>query len=541
MTSTLKPRPHVDADLVIIAGSIYTMDPLRPLADGVAIVGDHILAVGGDAEIRKYIGPKTRVIDLAGRALVPGLVDGHCHLYGLGKSMEELSLRGVTSANEVGAKVAEAARGRSPGEWIEGRGWDQNLWTPADFPDHAILDAVAPQNPVALRRIDGHALWANHAALAHAGITRTTPDPPGGRIVHDAAGEPTGVLVDNAMALVEKQIPAVSAEVRKRRILAAAEVAIAAGLTGVHEMGIGDETIAAYRELAAAGKLKLRVYAFLDGTDPAMVDQLATRRPERDVDGRSHFVVGGIKLFADGALGSRGAALLAPYSDDPSQSGLVLESQDHLDHAAAEALRTGWQLAVHAIGDRANRMVLDAIERAHVPADRRFRIEHAQIVSPADIARFGKLGVIASMQPSHATSDMPWAEARLGHERLRGAYAWRSMLAAGARLAFGSDFPIEDVPVIAGIYAAVTRTDAAEKPEGGWLPEQILTLTEALHAYTVGPAYASFEEGHHGTIAPGYMADLTVFDHDLVVGPTLLTTRIDLTIVGGAIVYQRTP
>jgi predicted amidohydrolase YtcJ len=523
------PRPTPPAaDLVLVGGTIYTMDPLRPRAEAVAITGGRVEAVGGAAEIRRRVGPHTKVIELAGRAVTPGLVDGHCHLYGLGTALERLSVRGLASPEAVVAAVTAAAAGRAPGEWIVGRGWDQNLWPVKEFPARGLLDGVA--NPVALRRIDGHSLWANAAALRIAGVTAATADPPGGRIVRDAAGAPTGVFVDNAMETIERHIPEPTAEVVRRRILAAATVAVASGLVGVHEMGIPDAVVAVYRQLAAEGALQLRVYAFLEGE--GHIGAIAARRPDVDAAGTARFVLGGVKLYADGSLGSRSAALLAPYADDPQNRGLVLMTAADLTRAATALAPAGWQLAVHAIGDAANRAVLDAYAAAGVVPERRFRVEHAQVVAAPDFARFAAGGVVAAMQPSHATSDMAWAEARLGPERLRGAYAWRTMLAAGVHVVGGSDFPIEEIAPLVGLDAAVNR--------GGWHVEQRLTLDEAIRIYTVEPAYASFTEGRRGRLAPGYVADLTVFDRELV-AERLAATRVDLTIVGGRVVYDRRP
>jgi hypothetical protein len=530
----MKMRPPTPAaDLVLVGGTVWTMDPLRPRADGIAIAGGHVEAVGSDAEIRARIGPRTRVIELAGRSVSPGLVDGHCHLSGLGKALETLSLRGVTSIEEVAARVEATAAGRAPDEWIEGRNWDQNLWKVKEFPGAGLLDGVP--NPVALRRVDGHSLWVNGPALRIAGVTRATADPPGGKIVRDARGEPTGVLVDAAMALVDTKIPPAPPDVIRRRIEAAQAAAVKAGLTGVHEMGIGDDVVAVYRQMAADGTLRLRVHALLTGA--GHMGELPGRRPDRDPDGTSMFVLAGVKLYADGSLGSRSALLLAPYSDDPQNRGLVVNDEAQLIAGARAALAGGWQLAVHAIGDGGNRNVLDAYRAAGVPADRRFRIEHAQVVAPSDFARFAAQGVIASMQPTHATSDMPWAEARLGAERARGAYAWRTMLAAGAHVLAGSDFPVEEVPPIWGLWAAVSRQDRDRRPPGGWFPDQRLTLDEALRAYTVEAAYASFQEAHRGKLAPGFVADVTVYDRNLV-AEHLLDARAAMTIVGGTIVHD---
>lgn len=525
------------ADLVLTGGSILTMRPEAPRAEAVAIRGQVIAAVGTAADVNRFVGPATRVVDLHGRTVTPGLVDAHAHLYGLGEALESLSLRGLASVEAVAKIVAEAAESRAPGEWITGRGWDQNRFSPAVFPDHAALDAAAPAHPVALERVDGHALWLNAAALRAAGITKDTPDPPGGKIVRDAAGEPTGVLVDHAMSLAERSMPAAPAAVRARRIQKAAALAASLGLTGVHEMGIDDETVAVYRALSREGKLPIRVYAYLAGA--GRVDTLPRRTPDRDPDGTAMFVLRGVKLFADGALGSRGAALLAPYDDDPKNTGLVLTPPDELARAAKIAAESGFQVAVHAIGDRANRAVLDAFAAAGAGRDLRFRVEHAQVVAPEDIPRFAALGAVASMQPTHATSDMPWAEARVGPTRIRGAYAWRSILKTGAHVAFGSDFPVEEPSPLLGLYAAVTRQDADGKPPGGWRPEERLTLEEAIRAFTVEPAWAAFAEAHRGVIAPGFVADLTVFDRALAPDRSLLAAKADLVLVGGRVAHER--
>ncbi|KYF62711.1 hypothetical protein BE11_18965 [Sorangium cellulosum] len=533
--------PPAPADLVITAGVVRTMDPGKPRAEAVAVRGERIVFVGSAAGTKAFVGPGTRVVELPGGAVVPGLVDGHAHLYGLGVALETLSVRGTRSAEEAAARVAEAAKARPRGEWITGRGWDQNLWPGAAFPTHAPLDAAAPEHPVALRRVDGHALWANAAAMRAAGVGRGTQDPPGGRVLRDAAGEPTGVFVDNAMGLVEARIPADPPAVRERRILRAAEGALSVGLTGVHEMGIDDETVAVYRALAAAGRLPIRVHAYLAGE--GRLDGLKGRAPDADATGTAMFVLRGVKLFADGALGSRGAALLEPYADDPSTSGLLLMDREALARAARRVADAGFQLAVHAIGDRANRAVLDAFEALGPgrAAALRFRVEHAQILSPDDLPRFSALGAIASMQPTHATSDMAWAPARLGARRLRGAYAWRSLRASGARLVFGSDFPVEEASPLLGLHAAVTRQDLSGEPPGGWMPEERLDLDEALLAFTAAPAYAAWAEGQRGRIAPGYVADLTVLGRDLSPDRSLVDTPIEMVVVGGRVARAPAP
>ena len=533
-----KTAPTIDAaDLVLTGGEVITMRRDRPRAQALAIVGDRITAVGSDDEVRRFVGPRTRVIDLRGRTVTPGLVDAHCHLLGLGEALESLSVRGLDTVAAVAEVVARSARERPRGEWITGRGWDQNRFRPAVFPDHAALDAAAPEHPVALERIDGHALWLNARALRVAGITRATPDPAGGKILRDAAGDPTGVLVDHAMDLAARALPAASPATRARRIERAAALAVSLGLTGVHEMGIDDETASVYRALAREGKLPLRVYAYLAGA--GRVDSLPSRKPDRDEAGTAVFVLRGIKLFADGALGSRGAALLAPYRDDPGNTGLVLTSAEDLARAARIAAESGFQLAVHAIGDRANRAVLEAFAAAGSGHDLRFRVEHAQVLAPEDMPRFAALGVVASMQPTHATSDMPWAEARLGPARIRGAYAWRSILDTGAHVAFGSDFPIEDPSPLLGIHAAVTRQDDRGEPAGGWTPSERITLEEALRAFTVEPAWASFSEAQRGVIAAGKVADLTVFDRALRPDRSLREARAEVVIMGGRTTFER--
>jgi predicted amidohydrolase YtcJ len=524
--------------LILRGGDVVTGDPSRPRVRALAVSGDRIVAAGDDAGVSALGGPTTRVIELGGRTVLPALTDAHAHLYGLGLALDQVDLRACRSPEDCAGRVRAALAGRPAGEWILGRGWDQNRFPGGAFPGHQPLDAAAPGRAVWLARIDGHAGWANAEALTRAGVTRATADPPGGRIERDRDGQPTGVLVDEAMELVERVIPAPSAEARERAILRAQALALERGLTEIHEMGIDAPTIATYRALETSGQLVLRVYAFVGGDTRVLAHPPVLPSPG------ARFTLRGIKLYADGALGSRGAALLAPYSDDPKNQGLVVSSPQELDQAARAALAHGWQVAVHAIGDRGNRMVLDAFERAGCSraADHRFRIEHAQVVSLVDIPRFAALGVIASMQPTHATSDMPWAEARLGRERLAGAYAWRRFLSAGVRLALGSDFPVEEVePISGGLWAAVTRTDGEGSPPGGWLPAERLTLEEAIRGFTSDAAFAAFEEAWRGRGAVGQVADLTVLDRSLtgMSVQVLRQARVWATVVGGRVVFDR--
>lgn len=508
---------------MLVNGDVFTG---RGHARALAIRGDAIVTVGDDAV--SYAGPDTRVLDLEGKSVVLGLTDAHCHLYGLGLDLESVSVRGLDSEVAVANRVAAAARTRPADEWLLGRGWDQNLWPGQQFPTKASLDAAVADRPVLLRRIDGHAAWVNSRALAEAGITKATRDPAGGTIVRDQRGEPTGVLIDNAIELVERTLPPASAEARERRILAAARVATELGFTAVHEMGIDDATAGVYRELAAAGRLPLRVYAYLAGT-PARAEELRTRHPEPAV---GRFVMRGVKYFADGALGSRGARLHAPYADAKDTQGLWVTDPATLTSAVQAAAAGGWDVAVHAIGDAGIAAVLDAYAavRKNVGATPRLRVEHVQVIAEPDVRRMYELGAIASMQPTHATSDMPWAEARVGSERIQRAYAWRTMLQANIPLAFGSDFPVEQVDPLLGLHAAVTRTSPAGEPAGGWYPEQKVTLDEALHAFTDGGAAAA-------GIVRGDAADLTVFDGPLAEA-TLLERRAVMTIVGGDVVYE---
>ena len=528
----------IRVDYVLFGGDIRTMDPQRPHATAVAIGDARVLAVGTDAEVLALAGPRTEKIALDGATVTPGLIDAHCHLYGLGVDLEAVSVRALPSEVETVRVVAAAAAKRPATEWLLGRGWDQNRWPGQAFPTRTSLDAAIADRPVLLRRVDGHAIWVNSKALAAAKITKATPDPAGGKIVRDASGEPTGVLIDNAVDLVDSTIPAASAEVIRRRITDAQQLALAAGITAVHEMGIDARTVDVYEEMAANNQLGLRVYAYFagDASKPEALEFLTSRKPRST--GRFH--LHGVKFFADGALGSRGARLYTKYGDD-DQVGLWVTDPAVLAAGIEVAVAHGWQVAIHAIGDAAVGVTLDgylAALRKH-PGDRRLRVEHTQVIAPQDVEKMLAAKAIASMQPTHATSDMPWAEQRIGAERIRGAYAWRTMLDKGIPLAAGSDFPVEEVAPLLGIYSAVTRQDASGGPAGGWYPGQKLTLDEAIAAFTRGAAYAEFRETTHGTIEVGKPANLTVFDRALAADRSLLETRVELTIVDGGIAYRR--
>lgn len=457
-----------------------------------------------------------RVIDLQGGFVVPRLVDGHGHLLSLGRSLSRVDLRGASTWAEV---IERTKRGAPPSGWVFGRGWDQNRFEGKAFPTHHALSAAFPDRPVVLRRVDGHALVANAAALAAAGITSSTAAPEGGRILKDSKGQPTGVLIDHAMPLLMDKRPQASPEQRRRWLKAACQKALSVGLTGMHDMGMDQETIGVMKLMDAAGELPIRVYAYTDGV-------VADQKPHSG----KRFSVVGVKLFADGALGSRGAALLAPYDDRADWNGQMLSRPEDLANQVRAARAAGLQPAIHAIGDRGVRAAILALQASGGPLPG--RLEHAQIVAAEDFARIKEAGLVASMQPTHATSDMPWAEARVGAQRIVGGYAWRTMLQHGIPLVFGSDFPVERPHVLEGIYAAVTRQDSGQQPAGGWYPKQRVTVAEALTAFSSSAANVVGD--------PVPWADFTVFDRDLRTVPAadILKARVRMVVVGGDVVYR---
>jgi predicted amidohydrolase YtcJ len=525
------------ADLAVVNAQIYTVDPQQQSATAIAVKGHKILAVGDD--VSQFIGPDTQKIDAHGKTIVPGFIDSHGHVLGLGQSLAQIDLRGVRSEQEAAQRVA-AVRGKTPGEWIIGNAWDQNLWPSKSFPTKQSLDRVAPGNPVVLSRVDGHAVWVNSAALKIAGITSNLTDPQGGRIVRDSSGEPTGVLVDRAQSLIDSKVPPPTPADIENALEQAAQLCSSFGLTTVHDAGIDAPTLAAYRTLIAKGRLPLRIYAMIRVADAGPLwHAFQSSGPEVG----DFLTVRSVKLYADGALGSRGAALLEPYSDDPGNRGLLISSRELIEKVAREALAAGFQVNTHAIGDRANRTVLEAYAAAleNQKNDKRFRVEHAQVVAPEDFARFRDNSIIASMQPTHATSDMPWAAARIGPERIRGAYAWQTFRKLGVRLAFGSDFPVESPNPMWGFYAAITRQDRDGNPPGGWFPEQRLTRAEALRAFTIDGAYAAFEEQKKGSLVPGKLADFVMLSDDIMRIPDSQVWRahVLMTVLDGKIVYRR--
>jgi predicted amidohydrolase YtcJ len=529
------------ADLLVTNARIYTADDTRPVVEAIAIRDGRVLFAGSKRGATVLAGPATRVLDMGGRTVIPGMTDAHAHLLGLGTALRTVDLTGTTSYAEVVARVAARAREVPAGTWIIGRGWDQNRWADARFPTHEALDAAVPDHPVALERIDGHATLANARAMRAACVTAETKVPTGGRIERVAGGAPSGVFVDNATGRIDRAVPAPTRDELRASVLAAVKEANRWGLTAIHDAGVTRPVIEIYEELARAGRFDLRDYVMVSD-DSASLDYYFRRGPRSALyDGRVS--VRAIKLYADGALGSRGAALLTPYSDDPHNVGLLVSSPEHLERQTERALRAGFQVATHAIGDRGNRNVLDAYAKAlaAVPvADPRLRVEHAQVLSPEDIPRFADLGVIPSMQASHQTSDMGWAERRVGSERIRGAYAWRSLLRTGVVIPNGSDFPVERVNPLISFHSAVTRQDADNLPPGGWYPDQRMTRDEALKAMTIWPAYASFQDSVAGSLSPGKYADFVVLDQDIMEVPPerILATRVMATWLGGKPVYE---
>jgi len=535
---TMPPPPtNIPNDIVFSGATVVSGADQTPRANyAIDVAGGRVVAVGPADEIRRQ-NPRSRVIDVTGTTILPGLTDAHGHLYGLGVSLDTVSLVGASTYQEVIARVKERASSAQPNEWILGRGWDQNRWPGKQFPTAGPLDAAIPDHPVWLKRVDGHAGVANSAAMRAAGVTESTKDPEGGRIIRDGSGNPTGTFIDAAQSLIERKIPPPSFELRKARVLAAAQKIAEYGLTEIHDPGADDETIRAVRELIDEKRFPIRDYTMIADNARALDEWFARGKL---IGYGSRLTARSIKLYADGALGSRGALLLAPYSDDPGNSGLVVSTVQHMTDVARRARAAGFQANTHAIGDRGVRNAIDAYEAAGVTPQDRFRIEHFQVVAPSDFARLARDGIIASMQPTHATSDMYWAEDRVGPERIKGAYAWRTVLNSGARLALGSDFPVEAVNPFFGIYAAVTRQDQKAWPPGGWYPEQKLTLAEAIRGFTKDAAYAAFEEDSRGTIEPGKLADFTIVEGDLYAMPQseLFKAKVRYTVVGGEIVYR---
>ncbi|UCF07011.1 MAG: amidohydrolase [bacterium] len=535
----IKGRARVEA--VFYNGKLYTLDAELPRAEAVAVGGGRIVTVGDSRELLATCGPQAQRFDLGQKTVIPGLIDAHAHFMGYAKVKEKVDLVGTKSFTEVLDRLTDRLRSAGEGAWIVGRGWDQNDWPDPHFPGKGALDSLAPNNPVFLVRVCGHAAVANSEALRLAGITGTTIDPGGGKIVRDGNGVPTGLLIDNAIDLVSDAVPTLTRQQKRLLIRQAARECLSTGLVGVHEMGVGSETISIYRELFDREELPFRLTLYFSN-DEEDLDSLLAAGPLRGYADNRLSVVG-VKFYADGSLGARSAALLEDYSDDPGNRGIVVEDPETLYRRIMRCHRKGFQTATHAIGDGGNRMMLDILERilAEYPAsDMRHRVEHAQVIAPEDIGRFARLGVLPSMQFTHCTSDMPWAGARLGEQRLAGAYAWRSLVSSGCRIPGGSDFPVESIDPLLGIYAAVTRMDRGGSPPGGWIPDQCLTVDEAVRAFSIDAAYAAHEEDLRGTITPGKLADFIVLSEDIMrIEPERIPDiRVLATILGGEIVFE---
>jgi len=519
--------------LVLYNGVVHTMDPVRPRAQAVAIANGRILAVGTDEEVRSVAGPKVETLDLRRRPVIPGLADAHIHFFSFALGLSRPNLDGAGSLAEVLERLRPAIAATPPGRWILGAGWNHEAWDVPRFPSRHDLDALVPHHPVALRRKDGHSVWVNSRALELAGITPGTPDPPGGVIDRDESGQPTGILRESAMELIYAHIPPPDAAEYNRALTLGIARAHSVGLTSIHDME-GSEAFACFQEAHAQGRLTLRVTMQIpaEGLEHALALGLRTGF------GDAILRLGAVKFFADGSLGSQTAWMLEPYQGQADNYGLATMPPAELARAVGKAIGGGLACAIHAIGDRANREVLDIFTQMPRNPHLRHRLEHVQLLHPADLPRLARLGIVASMQPIHATSDRYMADRHWG-VRARYAYAWRSLLAAGTVLAFGSDCPVETLDPLRGIYAAVTRKRAEEPQVPSWYPEECLSVEEAVRAYTWGAAYAAGQEAWLGSITPGKVADMVVLSQDIFCLPpeALLETRVDYTIFAGQVVY----
>src|SRR5262245_45552211 len=543
------PRAQSPADILFKNGNVYTANDKAAKAEAVAVKGDRIVFVGTNAAAQKFIGANTRVVDLKGNTVLPGFTDSHQHLSGVGQREMTLNLEGTTSLDDLLTKVKARVDQTKAGDWVTGRGWIETHWQPPVFPTRWDLDKVAPNNPVILGRADGHGAVANSAALKLAGVDKNTPNPFGGEVSKDKqSGEPNGMLLDAAQGLVRRKVPPTTREDAERAVVLGVKRDIELGWTQIHDAGGSYEDIDIFKKLYASGQIKLRIYKAIYGPGPN-ASRLISDGPILG-ESQNRLTVRTIKVVSDGALGSRGAALLAPYSDDPETSGFLTVKTEDLRPMLVDALRKGIQVETHAIGDKANRFILDEYETAlkAVPAadrkvaDPRWRVEHAQIVNPADIPRFAKLGIIPSMQPSHAIGDLFFAPKRLGLDRLAGAYAWESFIKSGVVVPGGSDAPVERGEPMIEFYAAVARKDPKGFSSEGWHPEEAVTRDQALKMFTMWPAYAAFEEKLRGSIETGKLADLTILSADIMTIPELdiLKTRCVMTVINGEIVFEGT-
>jgi hypothetical protein len=541
------PQQSTAADIVFKNGNVYTVDTKQPRAQAIAVTKDRIVFVGSNADAQKFVGSKTRVVDLKRATVLPGFADAHQHLSGVGFREMTLNLETATSLQDFLAKVKARVDQAKPGEWVTGRGWIETHWQPPVFPTRWDLDKVAPNNPVILTRADGHGSVANSAALNLGGIDKNTPNPFGGEISKDKqSGEPNGMLLDAAQGLLRRRIPPTSPADAERAVVLGVKRNIELGWTQIQDAGGSYNDVELFKKLYGEGKIKLRIYKAVHGPGPSATRLLNEGATIGAFDNRFTFRT--IKVVSDGALGSRGAALLGPYSDKEDTSGFLTVKVEDLRPMLIDALRKGIQVETHAIGDKANRFILDEYEAAFkaVPAterkvaDPRWRVEHAQIVNPADIPRFAKLGVIPSMQPSHAIGDLHFAPSRLGVPRLAGSYAWETFIKSGIVIAGGSDAPVERGEPMIEFYAAVARKDQKGFSGEGWHPEEAVSRADALKMFTLWPAYAAFEEKLRGSIEVGKLADLTILSADIMTipAPEILKTRCVMTVINGEIVYE---
>lgn len=547
--ASFQPRTN-PADIVFKNGNVYTANDRAPRAQAVAVKADRIVYVGTDSGAQNFVGPQTRVVDLRGSTVLPGFTDSHQHLSGVGFREMTLNLEGTTSLDDLLAKLKARVDQAKPGQWVTGRGWIETHWQPPVFPTRWDLDKVSPNNPVILGRADGHGAVANSAAFKIAGLDKNTPNPFGGEISKDKqSGEPNGMLLDAAQGLVRRRVPPTTREDEERAVVLGVKRNIELGWTQVQDAGGDYDDVEIFKKLFASGAIKLRIYKAIHGPS-ANANRLINEGPIIG-DFQNRLTLRTIKVVSDGALGSRGAALLGPYSDAPDTAGFLTVKTEELRPMLINALRKGIQVETHAIGDKANRYILDEYETAFkaVPraerkvADPRWRVEHAQIVNPADIPRFVKLGIIPSMQPSHAIGDLFFAPSRLGIERLRGAYAWESFIKSGVVVPGGSDAPVERGEPMIEFYAAVARKDQKGFSSDGWHPEEAVTRAQALKMFTIWPAYAAFEEKLRGSIETGKLADLTILSADImsIPAPEILKTHCVMTVINGEILFDNVP
>lgn len=530
------------ADTIYINGHVVTMDTKNPEVQAFAVGQGKILSIGTSEEIASAY-PEADVVDLERKTVMPGIIESHGHLLSLGQSFLELNVEGIQTPKEVVLKIQKRVENTPAGEWVTGWGWDEGAWA-KNYPTNEELSAVSPENPVYLRGLHGFACWANARALELAGIDKDTPNPENGDIIKDPrTGEPTGILTNRAQDLLTKHIPPMTGVQMEKALKLAIAECLKYGLTSIHEARTTTNMLEALRSLRDKGELHSRIYVMLDWTEEDLIETYYESGPVLDPE--NLMTIRCIKIFVDGALGSRGAAMLEPYSDAPDENGVVVTPEDEVYRLSNRALESGLQVAIHAIGDHANRITLNAFERALEEnpdvKDHRFRLEHAQVVALEDIPKLAPLGVVLSMQPPHATSDMPWAETRVGPERIKGAYAWRSFWDSGVHMTLNSDFPGETLDPFVGMFTAMTRQTPEGDPEGGWYPEQCLQRDEVLKAYTIEAAYSGFEEHLKGKIIPGMLADFIVLSSDIlkISVQEFLNVKVEQTYLGGELVYER--